>query len=202
MRMSKTFLVVLVTVLLALTACVAPAPAPAPGAAQPAPAQPAAQQPAAAPTYSFCVVHNNADHPSITAIVNGMNDEAAIYHAKVTYFDPAFDPQKQASQIEDCIAQKPNVILVNAVDPTAVIASLKKAKDAGIPVIMHNADTTEEGHQYTRAYVGSQSYDQGYAVGKMMATQLGGKGKVVVIIGKPGQTDVVNRVAGVKQAWT
>ena len=57
--------------------------------------------------FTICVVHNNADHPSITAIVNGMNDEAAIYGAEVTYFDPAFDPQKQASMVEDCIAGSP-----------------------------------------------------------------------------------------------
>jgi ABC-type sugar transport system substrate-binding protein len=201
MRHPIKVLVVFMVALLVLTAC-QPIAAPAP-AAPAAPAQSAAAQPAApaAPKLSFCVVHNNADHPSIAAIVNGMNDEAPLYGAKVTYFDPAFDPQKQASQIEDCIAQKPNVILVNAVDPTAVIASLKKANDAGIPVIMHNADTTAEGHQYTKAYVGSQSFDQGYAVGQMMAKQLDGKGKVVVIIGKPGQTDVVNRTAGLKQAW-
>src|SRR5262249_42376521 len=71
--------------------------------------------------FSICVVHNNADHPSITAIVNGMNDEGAIYKAKITYFDPAFDPQKQAAMVEDCIARKPSVIAVNAVDPAAVV---------------------------------------------------------------------------------
>src|SRR5436305_10830447 len=83
--------------------------------------------------YKMCVVHNNADHPSITAIVKGINDEAAIYGFQVTYFDPAFDPAKQASQIEDCIALKPDIIVINAVDPAAVVASMKKAKDAGIP---------------------------------------------------------------------
>ena len=31
--------------------------------------------------FSICVVHNNADHPSITAIVKGMNDEGKIYGA-------------------------------------------------------------------------------------------------------------------------
>ena len=66
--------------------------------------------------FSICVVHNSADHPSITAIVNGMNDEGKLYGAEITYFDPAFDPQKQASMVEDCIARKPSVLVVNAVD--------------------------------------------------------------------------------------
>jgi ribose transport system substrate-binding protein len=149
---------------------------------------------------SICVVHNNADHPSITAIVNGMNDEGAIYHANITYFDPAFDPQKQAAMVEDCIARKPSVIAVNAVDPAAVVPVLKKAHDAGIPVIMQNADTNDAGHAYTRTFVGSASYEQGYAVGQMIAKATGGKGNMVIITGKPGQFDVVQRTSGLKAA--
>jgi ABC-type sugar transport system substrate-binding protein len=150
--------------------------------------------------FSICVVHNNADHPSITAIVNGMNDEGAIYGAEITYFDPAFDPQKQASMVEDCIARQAEVIAVNAVDPAAVVPVLKKASEADIPVIMQNADTNEEGHAYTRTFVGSQSYDQGYAVGEMITKATGGQGKMVIITGKPGQFDVVQRSAGLKKA--
>lgn len=150
--------------------------------------------------FSICVVHNNADHPSITAIVNGMNDEGAIYNANITYFDPAFDPQKQASMVEDCIARKPSVIAVNAVDPAAVVQVLKKANDAGIPVVMQNADTNDAGHAYTKTFVGSASYDQGYAVGQMIAKATGGKGNMVIITGKPGQFDVVQRTNGAKAA--
>jgi len=151
-------------------------------------------------SFNICVVHNNADHPSITAIVKGMNDEGAIYGANITYFDPAFDPQKQVAMIEDCIARKPDVIAVNAVDPAAVVPVLKKAHDAGIPVIMQNSDTNEAGHAYTVTFVGSQSYDQGYAVGQMIAKALNGKGNLVVITGKPGQIDTAQRLNGAKAA--
>ena len=157
--------------------------------------------PAIAAGPSICVVHNNADHPSITALVKGMNDEGAIYGAKITYFDPALNPVKQVSMIEDCISRKPNVIVVNAVDPAAVVPALRKASEAGIPVLMQNADTTPEGHAYTKAFIGSQSYDQGYAVGQMIVKALGGKGNIVVITGKTGQTDTVNRTAGMQAAF-
>lgn len=151
--------------------------------------------------FTICVVHNNADHPSITAIVNGMNDEAAVYGGEVTYFDPAFDPQKQASMVEDCIARKPSVIAVNAVDPAAVVQVLKKASEAGIPVVMQNANTNEEGQAYTQTFIGSQSYDQGYAVGEMIVKATDGKGKLVMITGRPGQFDVVQRADGAKKAF-
>lgn len=157
--------------------------------------------PATAAGPSICVVHNNADHPSITALVKGMNDEGAIYGARITYFDPALNPVKQVSMIEDCISRKPDVIVVNAVDPAAVVPALRKAGEARIPVLMQNADTTPEGHAYTKAFIGSQSYDQGYAVGQMIVKALGGKGNIVVITGKTGQTDTVNRTAGMQAAF-
>ena len=59
-----------------------------------------------------------------------MNDEGALYNAKITYFDP-FYSQKQAAMIAYSIAKKPDVIVVNAVDPTAVIEPIKKASEAG-----------------------------------------------------------------------
>lgn len=158
----------------------------------------AAAQPAG---FTMCVVHNSADHPSITALVEGMNAEAPLYGAEITAFDPALDPQRQASMIEDCIARKPDVIVVNAVDPAAVVPGLRKAFEAGIPVLTQNADTNEEGREYTVAFIGSQSYDQGYAVGEMIAKAAGGQGNVVVITGRTGQTDSVNRSAGMEAAF-
>ena len=151
-------------------------------------------------TWTIGVVHNNADHPSITAIVRGMEDEAAIYGARLVFLDPAFDPQRQASMIEDLIAQQVDVIVVNAVDPAAVVPSIRLAAEAGIPVITQNADTNAEGRQYVKTFVGSDSVIQGIAVGEMIRAALGGEGNVVILSGKPGQTDVVNRIGGMEQA--
>jgi len=157
--------------------------------------------PAFAQGPTICMVHNNADHPSITAVAKGMSDEAANFGAEITFLDPAFDPVKQVAMIEDCISRKANVIVVNAVDPAAVVPAIKKAKEAGIFVIMQNADTTPEGKGFTEAFIGSQSFDQGYAVGEMIVKALNGAGKVAVITGKTGQTDSVNRTAGMEAAF-
>jgi len=157
--------------------------------------------PAFAQGPNICMVHNNADHPSITAVAKGMTDEAANFDAKITFLDPAFDPVKQVAMIEDCISRKANVIVVNSVDPAAVVPAITKAKKAGIYVIMQNADTTPEGKAFTEAFIGSQSFDQGYAVGLMIVKALNGTGKVAVVTGKTGQTDTVNRTAGMEAAF-
>jgi ribose transport system substrate-binding protein len=188
---SRRFLPVLVVVGLMAAACNSSSTT----------SSPAASSAAASSSFSICTVQNNADHPSITQIIDGMNDEAAVDGAKVTQLDPAADPQKQASMIQDCITQKPTVIAVNAVDPVAVIPSLKAASEAGIPVVMFNADTNADGRPYTKTFVGAESYDQGYAVGQMMAKEMNGQGNVVIIQGNPGQTDVINRQAGLEAGW-
>lgn len=185
------FASLLIIAILLITGCSTSTPAP-----EVESSAPESEAPAAAAKYHFCVVHNNADHPSITAVVHGMDDEAAAYGIKMTYFDPAFDPQKQLSMIEDCIALKPDAILVNAVDPAAVVPGLKKVTEAGIPLIMHNADTNEEGHQYSQTFVGSDFVEQGRAVGEAMVKYLPDGAKCVVIQGKPGQTGVAERTNG------
>lgn len=149
--------------------------------------------------FKIGVVHNNADHPSITAIVKGMKDEAKYLPVKLIFLDPAFDPQKQASMIENLIAQKVDVICINPVDPTAVVAGIKAAVKAGIPVVMHNGDTNDEGRKYTKTYVDCRCLDQGKVIGEMIVKDLKGKGKVVIINGKPGQTGAVDRVNGFKE---
>jgi len=192
----SVYVITSVLLAIALVACSTPAVS-----EEVAPAEEAAEAPAAE-GLEICVVHNGADHPSITALVEGMEDESKLYNATVTYFDPALDPQKQATMIEDCISRNPDVVVVNVVDPTAVIAPIKKAYDAGIPVLTHNANVAPEGYQYIESFIGSESYDQGYAVGKMMVAKLGDKAaKVIFIGGYPGQTDYVNRVQGAKDAW-
>jgi ribose transport system substrate-binding protein len=149
----------------------------------------------------LCVVHNSDDHPSITAAVKGMDDEAVNFNANIAYFDPANDPQKQVSMIEDCVARQPDVIVVNAVDPVAAVPAVKRASEAGIKVLTMNADVAADGKQYTEAFIGSESYDQGYAVGLMVAEGLNNKGSMVIVAGNPGQTDAVNRTEGLKAAF-
>jgi len=149
----------------------------------------------------LCVIHNNADHPSITALTKGVNDEAKVSGMEVSFFDPAMDPQKQVSMIEDCIAASFDVIAVNAVDPVAVIPAIKKAKEAGIKVITVNANVDKSGASYIEGFIGSQSFDQGYAVGLMIAKALNNTGNIVLVTGNPGQTDAVNRTEGMKSAF-
>ena len=109
------------------------------------------------------------DNPSVTACIKGMTDEAKNWNFKVTVFDPAFDPQKQLSQIEDCVSSKVDAIAVTAVDQAAIVLDLKKAYDAGIPVITVGADTNAEGRKYTVSFIAPSFQEEGRNEGGMIA---------------------------------
>jgi ribose transport system substrate-binding protein len=199
-KMSLTISILAVLVLL-VSACGVNATT-VPEAKEPAAGESVAEVAPAGKQIQVCAVFNGMDHPSSTAMRQGFDDESPKFNVKVTSFDPAQDPQKQAAMIEDCISAKPDVIAVNVVDPAAVVSSLKKVYDADIPLLTFNATTNAEGKKYIKTFIGSESYSQGYAVGQMMVAKFGDKDTQVIFIGgNPGQIDYVNRVQGAKDAW-
>lgn len=111
-------------------------------------------------------------------------------------FNAKFDAQLQASQMDDAIAMKPALIVLFAADSQAMAAGIKKAYDAGIPVLMSNNRPVKESEQYTVAYVGPDYYSQGQLAGEMMNTLLKGKGSIVIVEGLAGQEAQINRSKG------
>lgn len=61
--------------------------------------------------------------------------------------DP-FDPELQAQHIDQAIAQNPAAILVVPVDSHAIVASYRRAQEAGIPVINGIHRIAEDGYDY------------------------------------------------------
>ena len=151
-------------------------------------------------SFKFCVIHNSADHPSIQAIIRGMDETASYYPVELAYFDPVMDPQRQIAQIDDCIAREFDAILLNAVDPAAVVPGIRSASEAGIPVVMHNADTNEEGRQYTATFVTPDLRAQGVAVGRTIAEVMPEGAEMVLISGVPGQSGVIDRTEGAQES--
>jgi len=65
------------------------------------------------------------------------------------------DPARQAANIEDLISQKVDVIVVRAQDAAAIGSSIKAAKDAKIPIITFDRESSGEKPD---AHVGSDAY--------------------------------------------
>jgi ribose transport system substrate-binding protein len=109
---------------------------------------------------------------------------------------PDFDVNAQVAAFDQAIAKNPKGIVVFAVDP-ALIPSINKAADAGIPVVTILGDLPTSKRI---AFVGSHQYDLGYVGGTHLAEALGGTGKVA-ILSIPGTQMFDDREAGFRAAF-
>lgn len=112
------------------------------------------------------------------------------------YLGPAtYDLEAMATALEQAIAKKPQGLLVAGFEPI-LVPVINKAVDAGIPVVTVDADLPESKRI---AFVGTGNYHAGEVSGKLTATALGGKGKIV-ITSMPGAHNLQERVRGVRDA--
>ncbi|WP_411104116.1 sugar ABC transporter substrate-binding protein [Streptomyces sp. cmx-4-9] len=100
---------------------------------------------------------------------------AAITRGKgeVVYANAKQDATTQNSQVEAMIANKVHVLIIDAVDAKAIAGAVRKAKDAGIPVVAY--DRLAEGP--IDAYTSFDNEDVGKVQGKALLEALGDKAK-------------------------
>lgn len=114
----------------------------------------------------------------------------------LSVFDANFDAALQASQMDDAIAQNPDLIVLFPLDVKAMSPGIKKAFDKGIPILVDNNQVVKDDEKYTVAYVGPNNYQEGVLAAELMNDALSGQGKVVVIEGAPGQEAQIQRLKG------
>ncbi|KRB59465.1 rhizopine-binding protein [Rhizobium sp. Root708] len=126
------------------------------------------------------------DDNFLTVLRNGMQDYAkTLSGVTLQVEDAGNDVAKQQSQIQNFIASKVDAIVVNPVDTDATAAMSKLAADAGIALVYVNrepvnVDTLPE----KQAFVASNEKESGTLETKEVCRLLGGKGKVVVMMGE------------------
>ena len=115
-------------------------------------------------------------------------------NVKVTSVSADYDLSKQFSQIDNFISSKVDLILINAVDPSAMASAIKKARDAGIVVVAVDVDA-----QGVNATVQTDNVEAGKLACQYLVDKLAGKGNVIIQNG-PQVTAVTDRVKGCKAA--
>jgi len=96
--------------------------------------------------------------------------------------DAGFKPDKQVSDIETVLAQKPNIIVSIPTDPVATANEYKAAAAAGVKLVF--MDNVPKGFVAGKDYVSvvsADNYGNGVATAHLLAQALGGKGDVGVI---------------------
>lgn len=118
---------------------------------------------------------------------------------KVIRADGQMNAEKQVGQIENFIAQKVDVIVLNPVSVDGAVPAVEAAVDAGIPII--NFLTKTNNQELATSYVGSDIVSSGVMQGDMVKEDLNGKGNIVVMLGQMGHDGQIGRSEGLKQAF-
>ncbi|MFB7779745.1 sugar ABC transporter substrate-binding protein [Streptomyces bauhiniae] len=125
--------------------------------------------------------YDKFDYPIIKSKVAELTHKKG----KVEYSNADTDAGRQAEQMRRMIDEKVNVILLDAVDAHAIAPTVKKAKDAGIPVIAY--DRLAEGP--IQAYISFDNELVGEVQGRSLLERLGSSAglsdKIVMMNGSP-----------------
>lgn len=100
---------------------------------------------------------------------------------------------KQIEQIDEFIRQGVDLLIVAPNQMSTVSPAIDRAYDMGIPVIVFDRKTSSK--KYT-AYIGADNYDMGRQMGHYIATQLGGQGTVIEVMGLKGSSPAIDRHNG------
>lgn len=139
------------------------------------------------------------NNPHIAAVCKTLEEALQAQGWTTILQDADNDAAKQSVQFDNLLTQEVDLIVYWAHDADAAVADVKKAEEAGIPVVSYFADASEEAQEYIECYVGANQLIIANAVADYMHEQLGGSGNVVIINGKEGKTDFVLRSQGFRE---
>ncbi|MEM8663014.1 MAG: ABC transporter substrate-binding protein, partial [Pseudomonadota bacterium] len=116
-----------------------------------------------------------------------------------------FDPVLQTPVLDAVIARGPDAILIAPTDTTQMIEPLRRANEAGIPIITVDTFIDDGKYQdgagdgdFPMAYVASDNVGGGRMAARFMAEAIGGEGKVYVSNVRPGISTTDQREEGFK----
>lgn len=134
------------------------------------------------------------------AETDSMQATATEYGVDLIVTDAATDLAKQASDIEDMVAQGVDYLVVAPQEEDGLQAALKSAMDAGIPVILVDRGVNgTAGSEYTTAIM-SDFIWEAEQVANLFIKDSGGKGNVVILEGTQGATSTIDRQEGFMNA--
>ncbi len=141
----------------------------------------------------YCALHQRAFKEAAKAA--GVDLEV-----KITNYNAA----EQASQVDQAIAENPAAIVLWPADSSAIVPSLRKIKQAGIPLVITNSKPDDKYSDYWNVFTGPSDIGNGQAAGEAMIKgfaekNLGDSGKIFIVEGVPGTPPQIERSKGFEQ---
>ncbi|WP_421725765.1 sugar ABC transporter substrate-binding protein [Bauldia sp.] len=141
----------------------------------------------------YCALHHRAFMD--TAQERGLDVE-------VKFTD--FDPDVQATQVDQALAERPDAIVLWPAESPAIVPSLRKIHEAGIPLVVTNAKPDDRYAELWDVYTGPNDLLNGQLAAEALIQGfsdrgIGATGKIFVIEGEPGTVGQVERTTGFEE---
>jgi simple sugar transport system substrate-binding protein len=144
------------------------------------------------------ITHGSGD--SFWAVAKkGAEDAGKRLGVTVKYSESANDPQKQAQLIDSAVTEKVDGIATSAPNPDAIRDSLKKATDAGIPIITLNSGAEDYQDLGAITHVGQTEEIAGEGAGAKLK-EAGAK-KLLCVIHEQSNIGLNQRCDGAKEGF-
>ncbi len=147
------------------------------------------------------VTHGQASDPFWSVVKNGVDQAAKDMGVKVEYQAPAtFDMVAMSQLIDAAVASKPDGLVVSIPDATALKPAIKRAIDAGIPVISINSGSDVAKELGVLTHIGQTEYEAGLGGGQRLADS--GVKNALCVNQEVGNAGLDARCKGVTDAIT
>lgn len=136
------------------------------------------------------------NNPFFVTLRDGAQEAADELGVELIVVDSQDDPARESSNIQDLIQQGVSALLINPTDSDAVVPSVQRANQAGIPVF--TVDRGANGGDVV-AHVASDNVAGGAMAAEFLIEAIGGSGDVVELQGIPGTSAARDRGEGFNQ---
>jgi ribose transport system substrate-binding protein len=133
------------------------------------------------------------NNPFFVTLKEGAEAAAGAAGVELVVVDAQDDPAKEATNIEDLIQREVSALLINPTDADAIVPSIQKANEAGIPVF--TIDRAASGGVIV-SHIASDNVAGGRMAGEFLCNALGGAGNVVELEGIAGTSAARDRGQG------
>ena len=154
----------------------------------------------AAKRYTIAVVPKSLDNPVFYTAHYGaiqrakeLGDVDLVWTASATS-----DASQEAEVVQNLVNRHVDGMAIDANAPQPLVAPINAAVEKGIKVITWDSDVPGSKRA---VYYGVDNKQMGVAMGQEARKLIGSKGKVLLVSGGPGATNLNARLAGVKEAF-
>ncbi|MEI7375975.1 D-ribose ABC transporter substrate-binding protein [Dickeya chrysanthemi] len=124
---------------------------------------------------TIMILVNSLDNPYYASEAKGADKKAQELGYKTTVLSHGEDVKKQSELIDAAIGKKVQGIVLDNADSTASVAAIKKAKAAGIPVVLINREIPVD--DVALVQITHNNFQAGSDVANVFVEKMGEKGK-------------------------